>query len=68
MERKPYFLKVKEIIPDIIILDLNMPRVKELNFWGLNECLKYIPSIILTTQITGKMFWNATELELRAMC
>jgi hypothetical protein len=24
---------------------------------------KYIPSIILT-QITGKMFWNATELEL----
>jgi chemotaxis response regulator CheB len=37
MERKPYFLKVKEIIPDIIILDLNMPRVKELNFWGLND-------------------------------
>jgi hypothetical protein len=26
---------------------------------------KYIPSIILTSQITGKMFWNATELELR---
>ena len=45
-------LKTKEIIPDIIILDLNMPRLNGVEFLGIlkndNE-LKYIPAIILTT-------------------
>jgi CheY-like chemotaxis protein len=50
-------LKVKEIIPDIIILDLNMPRVNGTEFLGIlkaDECLKYIPSIILTTSNNRK--------------
>ncbi|KAB1156809.1 response regulator [Flavobacterium luteum] len=45
-------LTIKEIIPDIIILDLNMPKVNGIEFLTLlknDELLKYIPAIILTT-------------------
>lgn len=45
-------LKEKEIIPDIIILDLNMPRISGIEFLKIlksDEYLKYIPAIILTT-------------------
>jgi CheY-like chemotaxis protein len=45
-------LKVKEAIPDIIILDLNMPKVSGLEFLQIlkaDDYLKYIPAIILTT-------------------
>lgn len=45
-------LTKKEIIPDIIILDLNMPKVNGIEFLTLlknDEHLKYIPAIILTT-------------------
>ncbi len=45
-------LKDKEIIPDIIILDLNMPKINGIEFLGIlknDEYLKYIPAIILTT-------------------
>ena len=45
-------LKEKEIIPDIIILDLNMPRINGIEFLQIlkhDDYLKYIPSIILTT-------------------
>jgi len=45
-------LKVKEIIPDIIILDLNMPKINGIEFLGIlkeDDYLKYIPSVILTT-------------------
>jgi hypothetical protein len=47
-------------------LDLNMPSQWNWIFRDIKGgwMFKYIPSIILTT-ITGKMFWNATELELR---
>ncbi|MEC4003999.1 response regulator [Flavobacterium sp. SUN052] len=47
-----HILKVKEIIPDIIVLDLNMPKLNGLEFLAIlknDEILKYIPSIILTT-------------------
>jgi CheY-like chemotaxis protein len=50
---------VKEIVPDIIVLDLNMPRLTELNFLRIlkaDDYLKYIPAIILTTQVIIKMF------------
>jgi|TARA_R110002124_G_scaffold113952_3_gene268503 CheY-like chemotaxis protein len=45
-------LKVKEIIPDIIICDLNMPKINGIEFLGIlknDDYLKYIPAIILTT-------------------
>lgn len=50
-------LKVKEIIPDIIILDLNMPKINGIEFLGIlkeDEHLKYIPSVILTTSNNRK--------------
>ncbi|WPR72526.1 response regulator [Flavobacterium sp. NG2] len=45
-------LKVREIVPDIIVLDLNMPKINGIEFLGIlkaDEHLKYIPAIILTT-------------------
>jgi CheY-like chemotaxis protein len=51
------FLKKKEILPDIILLDLNMPKINGLEFLGIiknDERLKYIPTIILTTSNNQK--------------
>jgi CheY-like chemotaxis protein len=45
-------LKEKEIIPDVIILDLNMPRINGIEFLRIlkeDAVLKYIPAIVLTT-------------------
>ena len=45
-------LKTKEIMPDIIILDLNMPKlngIEFLTFLKADDALKCIPAIILTT-------------------
>jgi CheY-like chemotaxis protein len=42
----------KEIIPDIILLDLNMPKLNGLEFLRIlknDEKLRYIPTIIFTT-------------------
>lgn len=39
-------------LPDIILLDLNMPRMNGIEFLGIlkaNERLKFLPSVILTT-------------------
>lgn len=50
-------LKVKEIIPDIIILDLNMPKVSGIEFLEIlkqDSYLKYIPAVILTTSNNHK--------------
>jgi CheY-like chemotaxis protein len=50
-------LKEKAIIPDIIILDLNMPRINGIEFLKIlknDDYLKYIPSIILTTSNNHK--------------
>lgn len=46
------FLENKDNIPDIILLDLNMPKVNGVEFLKIlktDEDLKYIPTIILTT-------------------
>lgn len=50
-------LKVKDIIPDIIILDLNMPKINGTEFLQIlkkDEYLRYIPAIILTTSNNHK--------------
>ena len=50
-------LKVKEIIPDIILLDLNMPKLNGMEFLRIlksDDQLKFIPSIIITTSSNHK--------------
>ncbi|MFZ4105652.1 response regulator [Flavobacterium sp.] len=45
-------LNAKEIIPDIILLDLNMPKLNGIEFLKIiknNEALKHVPIIIFTT-------------------
>ncbi|RDI50373.1 response regulator [Flavobacterium glaciei] len=50
-------LRVKEVIPDIILLDLNMPKLNGLEFLRIlknDDTLKFIPSIMLTTSSNHK--------------
>jgi CheY-like chemotaxis protein len=50
-------LKDHELIPDVIFLDLNMPKINGLEFLKIlkqDEALKYIPTIILTTSSNRK--------------
>ncbi|MFC6876015.1 response regulator [Flavobacterium myungsuense] len=52
-----HILKEKEIIPDIIVLDLNMPKLNGKEFLRIlksDDTLKYIPAIILTTSNNNK--------------
>ncbi|WP_299117775.1 response regulator [uncultured Winogradskyella sp.] len=45
-------LEQKENLPDIILLDLNMPKINGIEFLKIlkvDDRLKYIPTIILTT-------------------
>ena len=45
-------LEQKDVLPDIILLDLNMPKLNGIEFLRIlknDEVLKYIPAIILTT-------------------
>ncbi len=45
-------LKEEQRLPDIILLDLNMPRMNGIEFLQIlkkDEILKYLPTIILTT-------------------
>ena len=45
-------LENKDRLPDIILLDLNMPKINGIEFLKIlkaDERLKYIPTIILTT-------------------
>ncbi len=50
-------LEKKDNLPDIILLDLNMPKINGIEFLGIlknDEVLKYIPTIILTTSNNQK--------------
>ncbi|WP_418654735.1 response regulator [Tenacibaculum soleae] len=50
-------LEEKENLPDIILLDLNMPKISGIEFLSIlkeNEDLRHIPTIILTTSNNQK--------------
>lgn len=50
-------LKNKEELPDIILLDLNMPKINGIEFLSIlkaDEVLKYLPTIVLTTSQNHK--------------
>lgn len=50
-------LEKKDTLPDIILLDLNMPKINGIEFLSIlknDEVLKYIPTIILTTSNNQK--------------
>jgi len=50
-------LKDKGVLPDIIFLDLNMPRINGLEFLKMlkdDEVLRFLPTIILTTSSNRK--------------
>lgn len=51
-EEALHILKEQNTIPDIILLDLNMPKINGIEFLNIlkaDEVLKYIPAIILST-------------------
>ena len=51
------YLEKKDKLPDIILLDLNMPKVSGIEFLNIlkaDEVLRYIPTIILTTSNNQK--------------
>lgn len=50
-------LQKKDELPDIILLDLNMPKINGIEFLNIlksDDVLKYIPTIILTTSSNQK--------------
>ena len=50
-------LENKEELPDIILLDLNMPKINGIEFLNIlkaDDVLRYIPTIILTTSNNKK--------------
>ena len=50
-------LNTKEELPDIILLDLNMPKLNGIEFLNIlksDDVLKYIPTVILTTSNNQK--------------
>ncbi|GAA4303670.1 response regulator [Aestuariibaculum suncheonense] len=50
-------LEQKDNLPDIILLDLNMPKINGIEFLSIlknNDILKYVPTIILTTSSNQK--------------
>ena len=50
-------LEQKDNLPDIILLDLNMPKINGIEFLGIlknDSVLKYIPTIILSTSNNQK--------------
>ena len=52
----------KEYYPDIILLDLNMPKINGIEFLSIlktNESLKFIPTIILTTSSNKKDLYRS---------
>lgn len=59
------FFENQSVLPDIILLDLNMPKLNGLEFLSVlknNESLKYIPVIVLSTSCYEKDILAAYKL------
>jgi len=58
-------LEKKDSLPDIILLDLNMPKINGIEFLTIlkkDPVLKYIPTIILTTSNNQKDLISCYEI------
>jgi len=58
-------LEKKDQLPDIILLDLNMPKINGIEFLKIlkaDERLRYIPTIILTTSSNQKDLLECFEV------
>ncbi|GAA4900368.1 response regulator [Flaviramulus aquimarinus] len=58
-------LEKKDELPDIILLDLNMPKINGIEFLNIlksDSVLKYIPTIILTTSNNQKDLLECYEI------
>lgn len=50
-------LKKKDALPDIILLDLNMPKMNGIEFLSIlkaDDVLKYLPTVVLSTSSNDK--------------
>ncbi|GLB48068.1 response regulator [Neptunitalea lumnitzerae] len=50
-------LEHKDRLPDVILLDLNMPKINGIEFLSIlknNDTLRYIPTVVLTTSSNQK--------------
>lgn len=59
------YLNKRESLPDIILLDLNMPKMNGLEFLNIlknDEVLRYIPTIILSTSSNQKDLLEAYKI------
>lgn len=64
-EKALSLLSEKDGLPDIILLDLNMPKMNGIEFLTIlknDNRLKYIPTIILTTSINRKDVLKCYEI------
>ncbi len=58
-------LEDKSNLPDLILLDLNMPKISGIEFLAImrdNEDLKHIPTVILTTSDNQKDLFECYRL------
>jgi len=58
-------LKFKDKLPDIILLDLNMPRINGIDFLRIlknDNILKFIPTIVLTTSRNGQDIFECYKI------
>jgi CheY-like chemotaxis protein len=58
-------LQNKMDLPDIILLDLNMPKINGIEFLNIlkkDEVLRYIPTIVLTTSSNQKDLLECYEI------
>ena len=58
-------LKNESLLPDIILLDLNMPKINGLEFLSMlksDKELRFLPTVILTTSANRKDMLTAYEI------